>query len=284
MCNDQSNKGDNKDKNQSTQEENELLKLKLSAEYGGQFSEKSTDLPEEVENQWLKQIKAFEEAHENVVYTTVHKKIGQPEFPKADDLSDDEVSTKLEEVQELLGQYSIALDVIGEYDDRVIYRFITEELFEHEMEDMDVPGMTNHFIYEEFHPNPKLDAQDALRDIFIVLNKTAEDDYLSHATIHFHEKGITDSKGQHISSDEVEKRVALLQNSIETIAIDNLEEGNVQMLSESEAVYTAKILFHIKWKGEQEKTIEDTCSLTLNPSEFAPMWNITKMVCPEITL
>src|SRR5690606_22942096 len=42
-------------------------------------------------------------------------------------------------------------------DDMVIYRFITEELVEHQMDDMRIPGMTLHYAYEEFHPNHDYD-------------------------------------------------------------------------------------------------------------------------------
>jgi hypothetical protein len=46
-----------------------------------------------------------------------------------------------------------------------------EELFEHEMNDMDIPGMTTGFIYDEFHPDPVYDnsrtARDCIRQMLI---------------------------------------------------------------------------------------------------------------------
>jgi hypothetical protein len=42
-----------------------------------------------------------------------------------------------------------------------LYRFIAEELFFHEMNNVRVKGMVTCFIYEEFHPNAKLDIEDA---------------------------------------------------------------------------------------------------------------------------
>ena len=38
-------------------------------------------------------------------------------------------------------------------EERFKYRFITEELFEHETDDMEVEGITKYFNYEEFHPD-----------------------------------------------------------------------------------------------------------------------------------
>jgi hypothetical protein len=42
-------------------------------------------------------------------------------------------------------------------DDPILCRFIIEELFQHEMDGICIPGMTFHFIYEEFHPKSRLD-------------------------------------------------------------------------------------------------------------------------------
>ena len=39
----------------------------------------------------------------------------------------------------------------------MIYRFITQELFQVEMENIELEGMVHGFIYEEFHPNHDYD-------------------------------------------------------------------------------------------------------------------------------
>jgi hypothetical protein len=55
--------------------------------------------------------------------------------------------------------HNIDLDVIYELNEREIYRFITEELIEEELNVFDVPGMTSCFIYEEFYPNHEEDVK-----------------------------------------------------------------------------------------------------------------------------
>ena len=56
----------------------------------------------------------------------------------------------------ILQKHNLALDICdGPYPDLIIYKFITEELFAHELEMNGIPGMTINFIYEEFHPNHK---------------------------------------------------------------------------------------------------------------------------------
>jgi len=136
--------------------ENEVLKLKLKLEHGMEGME-SDNLPPEVENQWLKSICAFEEQYKNAKRTTVHEFLGRPSFRSLDTLKSEELSHELARIRNIMSTHNVELDVIAEYDDATIYQFITEELFLHEMDDMRVPGMVTHFIYEEFHPNHDYD-------------------------------------------------------------------------------------------------------------------------------
>lgn len=52
-----------------------------------------------------------------------------------------------------MGKNEIVLDCLSDYDDEVIYKFVTEELFEEMVDDFRIDGMRTCFIYEEFHPN-----------------------------------------------------------------------------------------------------------------------------------
>lgn len=133
--------------------ENELLKLKLQTEFGMQEHGVSTELSPEVENMWLNNIYAFEAQFKNAKRIKVYDAIGRPTLPKAEDLTDEEVAKALAEVELVMEKRGIALDCCCEYENRTIYRFITEELFECEMDDILIPSMVCHFIYEEYHPN-----------------------------------------------------------------------------------------------------------------------------------
>jgi hypothetical protein len=53
----------------------------------------------------------------------------------------------------LLNKHQIELSTLCDVNDRELYRFITEELFETETDDIKIEGMMSCFIYEEFHPN-----------------------------------------------------------------------------------------------------------------------------------
>ena len=54
---------------------------------------------------------------------------------------------------------------------RDLYRFTIEELFEHEMDDIDLPGTVSCFTYDEFHPdheyeNKRTSVEDVIQHIF----------------------------------------------------------------------------------------------------------------------
>jgi hypothetical protein len=141
--------------------ENEFLKLKLKAQYGDAFFMQSEEaLPPEVENQFLKNMIAFEENHQNAEYTTVYETIGKPAYKPVDELKPEEITEALQQVTDAMEQHGINLDICdGPYPDDVIYKFITEELFSHEIEKESAFGNGWNFIYEEFHPNDKAEIE-----------------------------------------------------------------------------------------------------------------------------
>jgi len=141
--------------------ENEILKIKLKAQYGDAFFMQSNEsMPPEMENQFLKNIIAFEDAHANAEQTTVYEKIGKPAYRSVEELDAVAITDALKRITGIMQEQGIALDITdGPYDDAVIYKFITEELFPHEIDKVSVFGGTWNFIYEEFHPNDKAEIE-----------------------------------------------------------------------------------------------------------------------------
>lgn len=138
--------------------ENAFLKMKIQAQYGADFHmPPSGDLPPEIENQFLKNILAYEDAYQNRKVITVYELLGKPAYKKANDLSDEEISDELKKVNEIMAEKNIHLATQVKYDDRLIYTFITEELFLEETDETVPEGMNRGFIYEEFYPNHAYD-------------------------------------------------------------------------------------------------------------------------------
>jgi hypothetical protein len=142
---------------ENTRMENEFLKLKLKAQYGEAFHlESNTDLPPEIENEFLKRMIAFEDSHTDAVVSTVYECIGRPAYKSAEELNDIEILGELQRINVILNEHNIILDIRdGPYPDRLIYTFITEELFAEETNSTVDKEIRNHFVYEEFYPNHK---------------------------------------------------------------------------------------------------------------------------------
>jgi hypothetical protein len=157
-------------RDESLHAENNLLKLKLSMEHGMQQMGDTNSLSPEMENQWLKQVYAFEQQFRDAKSIQLYDYLGRPEYMKWDTLTPEKTTEELKRIRSIMAVNDIDLDCICSYDDAVIYKFITEELFLHEMDDMRIPGMVYHFIYEEFHPNHDYDvrrhAGDFLKSVF----------------------------------------------------------------------------------------------------------------------
>ena len=144
--------------------ENDLLKMKLTAEFGMQ--DHGTSLDPELENEWLKYIYHFEKEYSEVKRIKIYDFIGRPEYRKFEELKKEEIEKELDRLFEIMHHNNISLDFICEYEDEVIYRFVTEELFEMETDDFRMKGMFHCFLYEEFYPNHDYDIKKLQEEFF----------------------------------------------------------------------------------------------------------------------
>lgn len=140
-------------------QENELKKINLKQNFGAIFPNdlNKEDLPLEIEGQFLDYVSNFENAYQDSNRIMVYDFIGRPVCRKSELIPDSEIGMELDRIMDIMGENQLSLDTICVVDDRVLYEFITEELFWEETDDMRVEGMTSNFIYEEFHPNHKHD-------------------------------------------------------------------------------------------------------------------------------
>ena len=165
----------NKNKNYSEdtrnlffEEDNRKKMKELEEKYGMEFMETADDAEPEIINQFLNNVKAFEEAWETAESKKVMELLGYPEFRKLETLPPGELESEIASVIDKYAEHDINISVLEKDDvpDEVFYKFLTEELPEHETEFIPIEGMTLNFIYEEFHPNDKLDAKDTIEWFF----------------------------------------------------------------------------------------------------------------------
>ena len=148
--------------------ENEFLKMKLMLEKGAEFGNlgSGNHLPADIENEFLNYMMEFERQSENPVYIKVFDKIGRPtNFKPVTQITDIEIEEEWNCLLKYLNAYNINFDVCSpNIHVRELYRFVTEELFEHEMNDINIPGATSNFIYDEFYPDAVYENSNAASD------------------------------------------------------------------------------------------------------------------------
>ncbi len=99
-------------------------------------------LPADIENQFLRNIMEYEKQAAERKMMKVFDKIERPShFKPVNEIPDDEIENAWHNLDEYLKKYGIDLSICSpNISDRELYRFTTEELFNHEMNATNVPG------------------------------------------------------------------------------------------------------------------------------------------------
>ena len=188
--------------------ENEILKLKMQAERDAIFGGNMEDLSPEVEAEFLKNAQLFEESFDNAKEITIYECIGSPSYKNSDELKPEDVKPEIERIMELLHSKNIILEVLGQYDLSVIYKFITEELFREKIREVNFPGYLHSFVYEEFYPNHGIDIGNTAQ---VFLNHWFEKEF-NESNTEFATQIIT-AEGKMFSKQEVIAKLYNCQNS-----------------------------------------------------------------------
>ncbi|MBP6335908.1 MAG: hypothetical protein KA444_10600 [Bacteroidia bacterium] len=138
--------------------ENEIKKIKLSLEHGAKFMDQTEgNIPPEIESEFLDYVQQFEIAQQNCKSIQVYDFIGRPEYKLLTAIPEASLSDELKRLLDILADNQVFIDTIYEVEEAELYRFITEEFFFEETDDIRIEGMMHCFIYEEFHPNDPKD-------------------------------------------------------------------------------------------------------------------------------
>jgi hypothetical protein len=125
----------------------------ISENYSATFlSGNIDDLPQEVEAEWLQYIKEFEEQFENSIEIPLHEFIGSPTLKPIDDIPTLELENEYIHVEMLLNENDVYVNFPDNLDIRTKYKFVTEELMNEAIENIQIQGMSLVFDYEELHP------------------------------------------------------------------------------------------------------------------------------------
>ncbi len=264
--------------------DNELLKKELQEKYGGKFHTES-DLPPEIEQDWLNNIEAFETQYQNAEQISVWDFLGKPAFRKIEDLTPEQITIELQRLYDIMDENNLVLDAICEVDDAEIYRFITEELFEHMIDNMRISGMNTCFIYEEFHPNAELDIHDAI-DYFFRMSMGKMDNVggEGYDLLYVDDEHFEDSNGKSLDSNYVVERLNHFLASFDSFEVVS-KTFEPLIINEQETEATASFYVHYKGylnEGRDSIHYEGEGCFKLHPSEYGG-WSIYHITLPGLT-
>jgi len=246
-------------------QENEIKRMKLRLEYGANFPIESNQdgLSPEVESQFLDHVMEFEKAFHSSEQIKVYDFIGNPEYKKSEDIPDSEINEELDRIMDLLHENQIDLATLCEVDSRELYRFITEELFFHEIDNIKMEGWISHFTYEEFHPNHEYDLKNYCFDFF--------DSFLNQEST-FYTNNLT-------KEAEENKWFENFRNSFISFRLNKLEVLNIQFDE-----INAKVEFDIDFSGVIEDSNETAIFSGKGEMDFLFQWDywyINKVTIPS---
>lgn len=121
------------------EQENLFLKDKI-IQKGGHI-EKLADIEPEIENQFLKNVLAFEEAEEKRVFEILG--INPNDFPPVNRLTQEELQSKFELLIEIMAEHNFIYELTEDLPISIAYRYLTEE-FLHEFESVLPDGWMCH--------------------------------------------------------------------------------------------------------------------------------------------
>lgn len=148
----------------------------LEERFGAVFSPPDESLPPEVERAWLDSIERFEQAIGSSRTTTVREFIGNPPLKPLGEIPPQELGEAVDWLMELLAANDIVVQIGENVSLAETYRFLSEELMVAETDDMRVEGFSTLFLYEDFHPDERAEAECTAREFCAALFEKSEAD------------------------------------------------------------------------------------------------------------
>lgn len=204
--------------------------------------------------------------------------MGKPTYKPVNEIPEAEIKFELKRIIELLAEKRIGIDTICKVDDRELYRFITEELFLKEMDDMMIEGMTHNFIYEEFHPNHEHDIKNNCKEFVEgLLNKKIN---LNPTFMPISSEIY--SKGSVIKQEDAVKQMEIFRGAFDSFKLKRFEITALKIEED-----TADVHFDINYTGSieggnEKKVFSGTGNFMLK-YEY-DYWCINKISIPGVSL
>lgn len=253
-------------------EENELLKLKMMAEFGGEFFS-DAPVPPEVENMFLKQIQKIQRAHAQAETVSIHKLIGEPHFPPVNELGKKELKKQLKALLSLLKKHKISLNHYPTVPPEEIYRFVTEELFPRQVENMKLKGWQMQFTYEDFYPNPEMDIATVVHEALLLF---FEKENVPPEVLF--DEDMQDENGLQCEFEDVLNRIKELHVSFEKAKIENVHSEIFELNEDTKTAHEKLSVLTSMQLAKKKKSVDRAYEVEfwLRMNEATGQWLINR--------
>lgn len=121
---------------------------------------------EDEEQEVMSHVKEYEKDHKAKL-VNVYQKIGKPKIKTLDELKDEKsLKEEYKNFIILLDNHNIIVHFKNDYPLKEKYRFITDEVFNQDVEDLKKTNIHINFVYEDFHPEKDFDVDDDDEDFY----------------------------------------------------------------------------------------------------------------------
>ncbi|MGM0609071.1 MAG: hypothetical protein ACQESP_11735 [Candidatus Muiribacteriota bacterium] len=274
-----------KNDNYNQKIDNELKKKELEEKYGARFNQESNISPE-LENEWLNSIEQFEQQFSNSKTIKLWQYIGEPTFKKFHDLKPEEISIELQRLMDIMNDHNICLDTLCDVDKKELYRFITEELFVYEMNNVRIEGMNTCFIYEDFHPNAEYDIEQAYDYFFrMTMAKMENIGGDGYDLLYINTKNYINSKEEKLDEKIVIEKI---NNFLDSYDYFEIISNQINKIIINKDKTDAQLSCNIHYKGCFNKSSESITFKGNGIFKFKPCeyggWNIYHMNIPGLQI
>ncbi len=258
--------------------ENELLKLKMMAEFGGNFI--ATDqIPPEIEHQFLKQISKFHKKNDAAHLVPIYDYIGMPSYNHLSDLGEKEIAKELNKLLKLLARKGIMAQTLGGVSDKEMYKWITEELFKHEVQNIHIKDWTIQFFYEEFHPSDEFDIKNQVTNAVSLL---FEGNLLGMELIF--SEDMKNEIGLSLDREEFVEKLENFKSRFHQILVEDL---HFKLIDIDIELNTAHVLCEVEYrtqtqKGRKFKINHTTLEANLTKDETTQLWMVTQLLFDDL--
>lgn len=225
----------------------------LRDEFGMEVEHTDSRLSLEAENQWLDYILEFERQFENTLVITVRERIGDPPLSRVDEIPPYMLEEAIDDLLDLLAEHGVAVDFLGEWDDRAAYRYMTEELLDEEMDDIRIEGMFAQFTATTLEYDVEMWAQHFVENVF-----WHERDYFLPG---LEKQSRFDAAGEPIAFTEFAQKLEALWLQLPETDQVGVRPITTQVV-EDEGAVTAVVTWH---DGNEQKQVESFFRLQPSP-------------------